>query len=130
MAVLIALLLAAAGVTTAVAAPPAVRTITLDVRHSKFSVNELTVRRGEKVRFVVHNADAIDHEVIVGPMSVQDRHESGREKWHPPVPGEVSVPLLSSAETAYTFDEPGPVWFGCHLPGHWAYGMRGEIKVT
>jgi uncharacterized cupredoxin-like copper-binding protein len=32
-------------------------------------------------------------------------------------------------ETTYTFDEPGIVQFGCHLPGHWTYGMHGEIEV-
>jgi uncharacterized cupredoxin-like copper-binding protein len=92
-------------------------------------MSELHVQRGEKVRFVVENTDPIDHELIVGPMPVQLRHESGHEAWHPPVPGEVSVPLFGSASTSYTFDRPGTVFFGCHLPGHWAYGMRGRILV-
>jgi uncharacterized cupredoxin-like copper-binding protein len=87
------------------------------------------VPRGQTVRFVVRNTDPIDHELIVGSMDVQDRHESGREASHPPVPGEVSVPLLATARTSYTFDDRGTVWFGCHLPGHWAYGMRGRVVV-
>ena len=27
------------------------------------------------------------------------------------------------------FDRPGRLLYGCHLPGHWAYGMRGVIDV-
>lgn len=84
---------------------------------------------GETVRFVVRNKDPIDHELIVGPMPVQLGHESGREASHPPRPGEVSVPLLSSASTTYEFEERGTIWFGCHLPGHWNYGMLGRVLV-
>jgi uncharacterized cupredoxin-like copper-binding protein len=106
-----------------------VRTIELRIHHSRFSATTLMVRPGEKVRFVVRNQDPIDHELIVGPIGVQLRHESGREKEHPPVPGEVSVPLFATAKTTYVFDGIAPVWFGCHLPGHWDYGMQGRFVV-
>lgn len=105
------------------------RTVELTVRHSRFSPSELIVEQGEHVRFVVHNEDPIDHELIVGPMAVQLRHEAGREAWHPPIPGEVSVPIFQTTETTYIFDEAGTMWFGCHLPGHWDYGMQGRIVV-
>ena len=109
--------------------PIGVRTVVLTVHHSTFSVSELDFARGQKVKFVVRNTDPIDHELIVGPMPVQLRHESGREARHPPVPGEVSVPLYGTSSTTYAFDEPGTLWFGCHLPGHWDYGMQGRITV-
>lgn len=129
-AAIAALVLAAAvGASASASVPLGERVVEITVRHSRFSVSELEVERGQTVRFVVRNEDPIDHELIVGPMAVQLRHESGRERWHPPVPGEVSVPLFSTADTTYTFDEPGTVWFGCHLPGHWAYGMQGRIEV-
>jgi uncharacterized cupredoxin-like copper-binding protein len=28
------------------------------------------------------------------------------------------------------FDEPGIVEMACHLPGHYAFGMKGEIEVV
>jgi uncharacterized cupredoxin-like copper-binding protein len=32
--------------------------------------------------------------------------------------------------TAYAFrEEPGSLIFGCHLPGHYAYGMRGLVTI-
>ena len=61
------------------------------------------------MRFVVRNADPINHELIVGPPEVHARHSQGTEAFHPPVPGEVSIPALEQAVTTYTFDTPGHV---------------------
>ena len=105
------------------------RTVTLDVHHSRFSLEELHVRPGETVRFVLRNTDPIPHELIVGDQYVQDVHEAGREAHHGDRPGEVSVAPGATAVTTYRFDRPGRLLFGCHLPGHWAYGMRGTIEV-
>ena len=106
------------------------RTVTIDVRHSRFSAAELRVRPGETVRFVLRNTDPIPHELIIGDQAVQDLHEDGTEAHHGDRPGEVSVAPGATAVTTYTFGRAGgTLLFGCHLPGHWAYGMRGEIRV-
>ena len=105
------------------------RTVTIDVHHSRFSIDELDVRPGETIRFVVRNSDPIPHELIVGDQSVQDVHEAGTEAHHGDRAGEVSVAPGATATTTYRFDRPGRLLFGCHLPGHWAYGMRGTITV-
>jgi uncharacterized cupredoxin-like copper-binding protein len=110
--------------------PGEIRTVVLDVHHSKFSPSSLTVRRGQAVRFVVDNRDPIPHELIVGDQAVQERHEKGTEAHHGERAGEVSVPAGGRAETTVTFARPGRLLFGCHLPGHWAYGMRGTIEVV
>ncbi len=123
------LLMAAAGASATASVPIGVRTVVITIRHSQFSVSKLDVKPGERVRFVVHNTDPIDHELIVGALPVQLRHESGREAHHRAKPGEVSVPLFETATTPYTFGEAGTVLFGCHLPGHWDYGMQGRITV-
>lgn len=120
--------LAAAG-WAAVASPPRERTVELVIRHSRFSPAVVETSAGERLRLVVRNLDPIAHELIVGPMDVQLRHESGREAWHPPVPGEVSVAMFSTAQTTYTVGEDAPVLLGCHLPGHWDYGMQGRIAL-
>lgn len=104
-------------------------TVVLTAHHSKFVPARVAVEAGTTVRFVVRNADPIAHELIVGPKQVHDRHETGTEAWHPPKPGEVSVRAYDEAETTYTFTDAGVVAFGCHLPGHWDYGMRGEVEV-
>jgi uncharacterized cupredoxin-like copper-binding protein len=105
-------------------------TVEMDIEHSRFLPSRLRVRAGTVVRFVVDNRDPIHHELIVGPARIHDQHETGTELRHPPVPGEVSVDPNGSGMTFYTFDEPGTVAFACHLPGHVAYGMVGEIEVV
>jgi uncharacterized cupredoxin-like copper-binding protein len=110
--------------------PTQTKDVVLTVKHSRFSTDELRVERGQRVRFVVRNTDPIDHELIVGSIDVQDGHEKGTEAHHAARDGEVSVPLLKEASTSYTFDRAGTFFFGCHLPGHWDYGMRGRVIVS
>jgi uncharacterized cupredoxin-like copper-binding protein len=112
------------------------RTVVIPIEHSAFGVGEVRVAEGETVRFVLENGDPIDHEFILGDEGVQLRHERGTEPYHPPRPGEVTVTAGETVETLVTFDPDvfpgadGPLIFGCHLPGHYAYGMRGIVIVA
>ena len=105
------------------------RTITIEIEHSAFIPTELDVEGGERVRFVVVNNDPIDHEFIVGDEEIQLIHEKGTEAHHGARDGEISVPAGETRETAYTFDGPGTLLYGCHLPQHYRYGMKGEIRI-
>jgi uncharacterized cupredoxin-like copper-binding protein len=108
---------------------PGLVTVDVTIHHSTFSFSTLRVQPGSVVRFVVHNEDPIYHEFIVGDASVHARHERGTEAVHPPVPGEASVKPDDVGETFYRFDRPGRYLFACHLPGHFAYGMKGWVVV-
>jgi uncharacterized cupredoxin-like copper-binding protein len=105
-------------------------TVTIGIDHSRFDAPVIRVRPHTEVRFVLVNRDPIGHEFIVGGPEVQARHANGHEAYHPPVPGEVSVPADGRASTTYAFHAPGPVEFACHLPGHYQYGMHGTVIVT
>jgi uncharacterized cupredoxin-like copper-binding protein len=119
-----------AGADRVVPLGPGLVTIELSMRYSKFSTNRIHVYPGTLVRFEVTNDDPIHHEFIVGPPSVHAAHESGHDKHHPPVPGEVSVNPGQRGLTTYRFDTPGTVAYACHLPGHAGYGMTGEVVVV
>lgn len=105
-------------------------TVVIDIEHSEFVPASIPVAEGTTVRFVVVNNDPINHELIVGPQAVHDRHRDGAEREHGAVAGEVSVPPLERRVTTYTFDEPGTIEMACHLPSHYDYGMRGTVKVV
>ena len=107
----------------------AVQTVELTAHHSRFSPAVVDVRPGTTVRFVVRNLDPIDHELIVGDDALQGRHERGTEAHHGARPGEVSVPAGVTAVTEFRVTGAAEVPFGCHLPGHWDYGMRGRLRV-
>jgi uncharacterized cupredoxin-like copper-binding protein len=82
------------------------------------------------VTFVLHNGDPIDHEWIVGDAGVHERHRRGTEPVHASRPTEVSIPAGHTVVTTVTFSSPGTFLYICHLPGHEAYGMVGEVHVT
>jgi uncharacterized cupredoxin-like copper-binding protein len=121
-------LVALAAACAPASATPSVRTVRVAIHYSAFSLASIDVDPGETVRFVVSNADPIDHEFIIGDEAVQIAHERGTEAVHPPRPGEITVPAGEMIETTYTFGARDLI-FGCHLPGHYAYGMAGAISV-
>lgn len=113
----------------ATALGPGIVTVQVRINHSRFDIDDLRVRAGTLVRFVVRNDDPINHEFVVGAESVHARHRTGDESVHPPVPGEVSVGPGETGETVFSFVTPGEVTFACHLRGHVAFGMVGTITV-
>ena len=136
--VAVALVLAAGGAAALVAVWPAgsragdggARTVVVTMRHSRFEPSVVRVEPGERVRFVLRNTDPIDHEFILGDERVQLVHEKGTEAHHAPRPGEVSVPAGETVVTTYTFPEVGgSLIFGCHLPRHYDFGMRGLVTI-
>lgn len=108
---------------------PGVVVVEVGIHHSRFDIGRLRVHEGTLVQLIVRNDDPIDHELVVGDAEVHRRHAAGTERRHPPVPGEVSVAPGDAATTFYEFTTPGTVVYACHLPGHIAYGMAGEIEV-
>lgn len=105
-------------------------TVIVDVEHSRFLPSELRVVEGTEVRFVLRNGDPINHELIVGSPDIHARHRHGTEPEHEARDGELSVGPDGQGVTSYVFDEPGVVEMACHLPGHYAFGMHGEIEVV
>lgn len=109
------------------------REVRIDIRYTRFSEQRIEVAPGETVRFVLENGDPIAHEFIVGDARMQLVHERGTEAHHAPRPGEISIPAGTTRVTTVTFDaDPavGFTLFGCHLPGHYAYGMTGAIEFV
>ena len=122
------LLGAAAACAPAQADPAGPRTIEIWLHHSRFEPSTIQADAGETLRFVIVNTDPIDHEFIVGDDAVQELHEVGTEAHHDPRPGEVTVIAGETVMTTYTLGEQD-LLFGCHVPGHWVYGMRGVVLV-
>ncbi len=109
---------------------PAIHTVLVRIHYSAFDPDAIDVEPGQTVRFVIQNTDPIDHEFIIGDDGVQLAHERGTEAHHPPRPGEVSVPAGETVSTTVTFPSTHQsLIFGCHLPGHYAYGMHGDLNV-
>ena len=108
---------------------PGARRIEIVIEHSAFEPATLEVDEGSTVTFVIENTDPIDHEFILGDEEIQQVHEEGTERHHGARPGEISIPAGATRTTTYTFDEPGRLIYGCHIFGHYDYGMKGAVEV-
>jgi uncharacterized cupredoxin-like copper-binding protein len=129
-AVALVLLVGAAAASRGAAARATNGTVRITIHYSKFDPADLAVQSGETVRFVILNTDPIDHEFIFGDERLQLVHEEGTEAHHAPRPGEVSVPAGETVVTTYTFPtSSSSLIFGCHLPGHYDFGMRGTVTI-
>ncbi|HVA26121.1 MAG TPA: heavy metal translocating P-type ATPase [Chloroflexota bacterium] len=113
------------------------RTIAIDTTNQlRFVPDALTVRTGETVAFKVSNSGSVPHEFVIGDEAVQQQHEQEMANAGATngMPGDsafaVDVPAGTTATLVYTFRQPGALLYGCHVPGHYAAGMKGTITVT
>lgn len=104
-----------------------------------FDPDMLEVQAGEVVTFSITNAGETQHDFTLGPEEVQEAHEAEMADMdemdeegsgHGGDPNAISIPAGETAELTWRFTEPGAVLMGCHVPGHWDAGMRGEIDVV
>mgnify|MGYP001812757485 CR=1 FL=1 len=104
----------------------------------RFDPGTIAVHEGETIRFLLENPTVAPHDFTLGDMDAQMHHHeemsAGMGHEHggegaAGMPGAVSLDAGESAEVIATFDEPGEVLIGCHVPGHWEAGMRGALLV-
>jgi uncharacterized cupredoxin-like copper-binding protein len=110
--------------------PQGIEEVRVTIEHSRFEPEEMTFPEGQEVRFVIRNTDPIDHEFILGDEEIQQIHEEGTEAHHGAKPGEISIPAGKTRVTTYTFTDQGELIYGCHLPGHYDFGMKGTVTVA
>jgi uncharacterized cupredoxin-like copper-binding protein len=116
--------------TTSVTAVRIAVTLTDDFRIDPCS---MTVSAGVPVTFVVTNGGAIAHEFFLGDEAAQAAHAEemlsmGGASMHDEPDG-IAVAAGETKELTYTFASPGQYLAGCHVPGHYAAGMKAVIDV-
>ena len=112
----------------------AARTIRVEMADTmRFTPAEITVRRGESVRFVATNRGKVMHEMVLGTMKELREHAELMKK-HPGMehdePHMLHVAPGKSGEMGWRFTRAGDFYYGCLVPGHFEAGMVGRIKVT
>lgn len=93
----------------------------------------MTVPVGVPVMFVVTNNGVMPHEFVVGDEATQEAHETamqGMGSMTHDKADAIGVAPGATKELTITFARPGPTLAGCHVPGHYAAGMRAVISVT
>jgi len=112
------------------------RTIQIETTDQlRFSPDQINVRKGETVAFVITSSGDLPHEFVIGDEAVQAEHEAemadGTDEMNEmgDKPYAVDVPAGETVTLVYTFDEEGTLIAGCHVPGHYGAGMKATIRV-
>lgn len=135
-------------------ASEASRTVTVEMYDNYYEPEEISVKPGETVRFVVENKGNLVHEFSVG---TPDMHEAHQEKMMMMVEhgviqgGKLNHDMMNmdmgnghsmkhddrnsvllepgqSKEVVWKFSDKGNIEFACNVPGHYQAGMYGEVN--
>lgn len=100
--------------------------------HMLFKPNDLTIRRGQQVRFVIENKGTLDHELIIGTLRGNLEHAEEMKK-NPDMehddPYGIRLSPNKRGEILWQFTRAGTFDFSCLIPGHREAGMHGVIRV-
>ena len=111
----------------------ATRTVAVDMSDKmRFTPAEITVKRGDTVRFTVKNSGKVMHEMVIGTMKELKEHAELMKK-HPNMehdePYMAHVKPGKSEQMVWQFTKPGEFFYGCLVPGHFEAGMIGKVIV-
>jgi uncharacterized cupredoxin-like copper-binding protein len=97
------------------------RTIKVDMADNmRFTPADVTVKRGETVRFVVHNGGKVLHEMVLGTKEALQEHADANM---------AHVQPGKAGEIVWQFAKAGEFEFACLQPGHFEAGMVGKVTV-
>ena len=112
-----------------------------------FLPDPVDVIPGETVVLHVINGGLEVHEAVIGDQRVQDAWEvaeaatAGAPPGPTPIvtvpPGVAGIRIVAASGQRVDFvwtvpgaDVAGRLLLGCHIPGHWAKGMRAAIRIA
>ena len=109
------------------------RTVRIDMSDAmRFTPADITIRRGQTVRFVVHNDGKLLHEMVLGTPQALKEHAALMQKF-PEMehadPNMAHVKPGRDGEIVWQFTRPGEFQFACLQPGHFEAGMVGRLSV-
>jgi len=109
------------------------RTIKVDMADSmRFSPSNVTVKRGETVKFVIHNDGKLLHEMVLGTVEALEHHAALMKRFpnmEHSDPNTAHVKPGSAGEIVWQFTKAGDFRFACLQPGHYEAGMVGKVAV-
>lgn len=103
----------------------------------EFAPGEISVKKGETVRFVIKNVGQVQHSFTLATPGEQQEHE--KEMQGMPMdrmanhmdddPNGVVAQSGKTESMTWRFTKSVAVEFACHIPGHYDAGMKGRIRI-
>jgi len=109
------------------------KTIKVDMTDTmRFTPSNLTVKRGETVKFVVRNDGKVLHEMVLGTRQALKEHAGLMKKFPEMEHADANMAHVKpgrAGEIVWQFTKPGEFQFACLQPGHFEAGMVGKVLV-
>jgi len=109
------------------------RTIKVDMADSmRFTPSDMAVRRGETIKFVVHNGGQVLHEMVLGTKKAIAEHAELMKKFPEMEHADANMAHVKpgkAGEIVWQFTKAGEFQFACLQPGHFEAGMVGKVTV-
>jgi uncharacterized cupredoxin-like copper-binding protein len=107
-------------------------TIEISMKEMMYEPSRIEVKRGEHIRFVLHNVGSEDHEFLLATTKENLKHAKVMKK-HPHMEHDesngVRVAPKKTAEIFWRFTKAGTFEYSCLIPDHREYGMTGQVTV-
>lgn len=109
------------------------RTVRVDMADTmRFTPAEVSLRRGQTLRFAVHNDGKLLHEMVLGTAAALKEHAALMQRF-PQMehadPNIAHVKPGTTGEIVWQFTRAGKFQFACLQPGHYEAGMVGRVIV-
>lgn len=133
----------------------ATRTVRVEMHDNYYEPEAVTAKRGETIRFEVVNTGSLVHEFNIGTAAMHRAHgremkkmmeagvlepdhinesmmnaEGGHHGMKHDDPNSVLLEPGESATVTWTFNTRADLQFACNVPGHYASGMHGDIRLN
>lgn len=109
------------------------RTVKLDMTDAfRFTPADVTVKRGETVKFVVANSGGVLHEMVLGTTEELKAHAELMKKFPDMEHADANMAHVkpgAKGEIVWQFTNAGEYQFACLIPGHYEAGMVGKVVV-
>jgi uncharacterized cupredoxin-like copper-binding protein len=109
------------------------RVIRVDMSDAmRFFPDQIKVKRGETVRFIVRNSGKLPHEMVLGTMDGLKTHAALMKQNTSMDHDDVNVAHVKPGSTGrmvWQFTKTGEFYYGCLIPGHFEAGMIGTVVV-
>jgi len=110
------------------------RTVAVAMSDSmRFTPANVSVKKGETIRFVLTNEGKLKHEMVLGTIKELKEHAALMQKF-PEMehadPNQASVEPGKAGELVWQFTKAGTFDFACLQAGHYEAGMKGKVVVA
>ena len=97
------------------------------------TLKHCNIMKNNRVAILVENRKesgyATHRDLVLTAHGIASEMQSGDQMHDGEDPNAIVIDPGATSSLTFTFTQPGEIIFGCHVSGHYAAGMRGELVI-